>query len=83
MPRKCYSFYFIELAMMGRERRLKVDCIMLGLIDDLEDFVSYNWSELIWIEILGSLKGALKRKVWANEIVSSISGRVANRAFMM
>ena len=36
---------------------------MLGLINDLEDFINYNWGELIWIKTLGSLKEALKGKV--------------------
>ena len=36
---------------------------MLGLLDDLEDFVSYDWGELIWIKALGSLKEALRGKV--------------------
>ncbi|TYK11922.1 hypothetical protein E5676_scaffold177G00900 [Cucumis melo var. makuwa] len=39
---KMSLFYFIKLAMMERERRLYMDWTMLGLINDLEDFVSYN-----------------------------------------
>lgn len=36
---------------------------MLGLINDLKDFVSYGWDEPIWIKILYNLKGELRRKV--------------------
>ena len=41
--RKMSLFCFIELAMMGRRRRQHMDWTMLDLIDDLEDFVSYDW----------------------------------------
>ncbi|KAA0046524.1 Ulp1-like peptidase [Cucumis melo var. makuwa] len=44
---KMLLFFFIELAMMGRERRQYIDWTMLGLIDDLDDFVTYDWDELI------------------------------------
>ncbi|KGN57895.1 hypothetical protein Csa_010434 [Cucumis sativus] len=44
---KISLFYFVELAMIGRERRQHMDWTMLGVIDDLEDFVSYDWGELI------------------------------------
>lgn len=33
---------------------------ILSLIDDLKDFASSDWGELIWTKILFSLKGALK-----------------------
>lgn len=39
---KMWIFYFIELAMIGRERRQYIDWTVLGFIDDLEDFVSYD-----------------------------------------
>lgn len=39
---KISLFYFIEHAMIGRERRQHMDWTMLGLIDDLKDFISYN-----------------------------------------
>ncbi|KAA0068109.1 Ulp1-like peptidase [Cucumis melo var. makuwa] len=60
---KMSLFYFVELAMMAREGRQYMDWTMLGLLDDLEDFVSYDWGELIWIKALGSLKEALRGKV--------------------
>ncbi|KAA0044924.1 Ulp1-like peptidase [Cucumis melo var. makuwa] len=77
---KISLFCFIELVMMERERRKHMDWTMLGLIDDLEDFVSYDWGKLIWAKTQGSLKWTLNRKVWAYERVSSINGWVANRA---
>ncbi|KAA0063070.1 hypothetical protein E6C27_scaffold468G001870 [Cucumis melo var. makuwa] len=49
-------FYFIELAMMGREKRQHMDWTMLSLIDSWEDFISYDWGELIW------------SKAWIHEI---------------
>lgn len=36
---------------------------MVGLIDDLGNFVSYDWRELTWTTILSSLKRALRGKV--------------------
>ena len=57
-------FYLIKLVMTGRERGQHMDWIMLSLIDNLEDFfISYDSGELIWVKILGSLKGALNGKV--------------------
>ncbi|KAA0063167.1 hypothetical protein E6C27_scaffold381G00530 [Cucumis melo var. makuwa] len=40
---KISLFYFIKFAMMGRERRQHMDWTMLGLIDDLEDFIN-TWT---------------------------------------
>lgn len=60
---KISLFYFIELAKMGRERRQHTYWTTLGLIDDLKEFVSFDWDELMWVKTLGSLKKALNRKV--------------------
>ena len=39
---KISLFYFIELVMMGKERRWHMDLTMLGLIDNLENFFNYD-----------------------------------------
>ncbi|KAA0052021.1 hypothetical protein E5676_scaffold409G001620 [Cucumis melo var. makuwa] len=39
---KMSFFYFIELAMMGKERTHYRYWTMLGLIHDLENFMSYD-----------------------------------------
>lgn len=44
---KMSLFYFIELVMMGREKRQHMDWTILSLIDDVENFMSYDWGELI------------------------------------
>ena len=44
---KISLFYFIELVMIGREMRQHMGLTMLGLIDDLEDFINYDLGELI------------------------------------
>lgn len=42
---KMAIFYFLELAMMGRERRQHMDWMMLDFIDIWEDFCSCDWSQ--------------------------------------
>ncbi|KAA0042982.1 Ulp1-like peptidase [Cucumis melo var. makuwa] len=59
---KMLVFYFIKLAMMSRKRRQHIDWTMLGMINDLKDFISYAWSELVLTKTFSSLKGALHGK---------------------
>lgn len=39
---KIFLFYFIKLAMIGRERRQHMDWTMLGLINDFVNLISYD-----------------------------------------
>ena len=39
---KIFIFYFIKLAMMGRETRQHMEWTTMGLINDLKDFISYD-----------------------------------------
>lgn len=57
--------YFIELAMMGKERKQKMDTSLLGIVDRWEVFCNYDWSSMIFERTLWSLKNALKDKVEA------------------
>ena len=58
-----FVFYFIDLAMMRREMRQHIDWTMLGLVDDLVDFIGCDQSNLNFVKTLDSLKGALNEKV--------------------
>ncbi|KGN44551.1 hypothetical protein Csa_015692 [Cucumis sativus] len=48
---------------MDRERRQHMDWIMLSLVNNWEDFISYDCGELIWVKTLANLKGAFNGKV--------------------
>lgn len=60
---KMEVFYFIELGMMGRERRQYMNWTILSVIDGWEDFCSYDWGNMIFKKSLSSLQGACKRRV--------------------
>lgn len=59
---KMSLFYFIELVMMGRERRQLMDTSTLNVIDDWELFCNEDWSTLTFKKTISSLKKDLSKK---------------------
>lgn len=45
---KMVVFYFIELTMMGREKRQHMDWTMLASINEWKDFFNYDWGIVIF-----------------------------------
>ncbi|XP_022155158.1 uncharacterized protein LOC111022300 [Momordica charantia] len=55
--------YFVELAMMGKERKQFIDATLLGVVDRWELFCNHDWSSLIFERTLWSLKNAVNDKL--------------------
>lgn len=59
---KMTIFYFIKLAMMGRERKQQMDMSLLSVIDEWDRFRNKNWSKMIFDKTIKGLNKALTGK---------------------
>ncbi|KAL4017724.1 hypothetical protein IC575_021288 [Cucumis melo] len=54
--------YFIEISLLGKDRRTKVDIGFFKIADDWNTFNNYNWSRIIFVRTLSALKRALDKQ---------------------
>lgn len=47
---------FIEVALIGKDKKTQFDVNTLGIVDDEEVFWNYNWSFVLLKRLLHSLK---------------------------
>ncbi|TYK08118.1 Ulp1-like peptidase [Cucumis melo var. makuwa] len=54
--------YFIELSLLGKDRRTKVDIGFFKIADDWNTFNNYDWGRIVFRRTLSALKRALNKQ---------------------
>ncbi|KAA0054419.1 Ulp1-like peptidase [Cucumis melo var. makuwa] len=54
--------YFIEISLLGKDRRTKVDIGFFKIADDWNTFNNYDWGRIVFVGTLSALKGALDKQ---------------------
>ncbi|TYK01344.1 Ulp1-like peptidase [Cucumis melo var. makuwa] len=54
--------YFIEISLLGKDRRTKVDIGFFKIADDWNTFNNYDWGRIVFVRTLSSLKRALDKQ---------------------
>ncbi|KAA0063981.1 Ulp1-like peptidase [Cucumis melo var. makuwa] len=54
--------YFIEISLLGKDRRTKVDIGFFKIADDWNTFNNYNWGRIVFGRTLSALKRALDKQ---------------------
>ncbi|KAA0051083.1 Ulp1-like peptidase [Cucumis melo var. makuwa] len=53
---------FIEIVMVGKDKKIQFDMNILGRVDDEKIFKSFDWSTFFYTRLLNSLKTSLQGK---------------------
>ncbi|KAL0541646.1 hypothetical protein IC582_021699 [Cucumis melo] len=59
--------YFIEIYLLGKDRRTKVDIGFFKIADDWNTFNNYDWGRIVFVRTLSALKRAFDKQ-YAREI---------------
>ncbi|KAL0546587.1 hypothetical protein IC582_016498 [Cucumis melo] len=54
--------YFIEISLLGKDRRTKVDIGFFKIADDWNTFNNYDWGRIVFVRTLSALKRALEKQ---------------------
>ncbi|TYK04988.1 Ulp1-like peptidase [Cucumis melo var. makuwa] len=54
--------YFIEISLLGKDRRTKVDIGFFKIADDWNSFNNYDWGRIVFVRTLSALKRALDKQ---------------------
>ncbi|KAL0533928.1 hypothetical protein IC582_028203 [Cucumis melo] len=54
--------YFIEISLLGKDRRTKVDIGFFKIADDWNTFNNYDWGRIAFVRTLNALKRALDKQ---------------------
>ncbi|KAA0043197.1 Ulp1-like peptidase [Cucumis melo var. makuwa] len=54
--------YFIEISLLGKDRRTKVDIGFFKIADDWNIFNNYDWGRIVFVRTLNALKRALDKQ---------------------
>ena len=54
--------YFIEISLLGKDRRTKVDIGFFKIADDWNTFNNYDWGRIVFVRTLSALKRALDKQ---------------------
>ncbi|KAL0537349.1 hypothetical protein IC582_026327 [Cucumis melo] len=54
--------YFIEISLLGKDRRTKVDIGFFKIADDWNTFNNYDWGRIFFVRTLSALKRALDKQ---------------------
>ncbi|KAA0051248.1 Ulp1-like peptidase [Cucumis melo var. makuwa] len=54
--------YFIEISLLGKDRRTKVDIGFFKIADDWNTFNNYDWGQIVFVRTLSALKRALDKQ---------------------
>ncbi|KAA0062032.1 Ulp1-like peptidase [Cucumis melo var. makuwa] len=54
--------YFIEISLLGKDRRTKVDIGFFKIADDWNTFNNYDWDQIVFGRTLSALKRALDKQ---------------------
>ncbi|KAA0061872.1 Ulp1-like peptidase [Cucumis melo var. makuwa] len=54
--------YFIEISLLGKDRRTKVDIGFFKIADDWNTFNNYNWGRIVFGRTLSALKRSLDKQ---------------------
>ncbi|KAL0534588.1 hypothetical protein IC582_028879 [Cucumis melo] len=54
--------YFIEISLLGKDRRTKVDIGFFKIADDWNTFNNYDWGRIVFVHTLNALKRALDKQ---------------------
>ncbi|KAL4011664.1 hypothetical protein IC575_028725 [Cucumis melo] len=54
--------YFIEISLLGKDRRTKVDIGFFKIVDDWNTFNNYDWGRIVFVRTLSALKRALDKQ---------------------
>ncbi|KAL4011369.1 hypothetical protein IC575_028426 [Cucumis melo] len=54
--------YFIEISLLGKDRRTKVDIGFFKIADDWNTFNNYDWGRIVFVRTLRALKRALNKQ---------------------
>ncbi|KAL0534840.1 hypothetical protein IC582_029137 [Cucumis melo] len=55
--------YFIELSLLGKDRRTKVDIGFFKIVDDWNTFNNHDWDEIVFGRTLSALKKSLGQAI--------------------
>ncbi|KAA0051888.1 Ulp1-like peptidase [Cucumis melo var. makuwa] len=66
---------FIEIVMVGKDKKTQFDMGILGRVDDEEAFKSFDWSTFFYTRLLNSLKTSLQGKKEAYELKKTTSSK--------
>ncbi|KAL0533901.1 hypothetical protein IC582_028176 [Cucumis melo] len=59
---KLALLYFIEISLLGKDRRTKVDIGFFKIADDWNTFNNYDWGRIVFVRTLSALKRALDKQ---------------------
>ncbi|KAL0561512.1 hypothetical protein IC582_001942 [Cucumis melo] len=54
--------YFIEISLLGKDRRTKVDIGFFKIADDWNTFNNYDWGRIVFVRTLNALKRPLDKQ---------------------
>ncbi|KAL0557180.1 hypothetical protein IC582_005698 [Cucumis melo] len=54
--------YFIEISLLGKDRRTKVDIGFFKIADDWNTFNNYDWDRIVFVRTLSALKRVLDKQ---------------------
>ncbi|KAA0035835.1 Ulp1-like peptidase [Cucumis melo var. makuwa] len=54
--------YFIEISLLGKDRRTKMDIGFFKIADDWNTFNNYDWGRIVFVRTLSALKRALDKQ---------------------
>ncbi|KAA0047354.1 Ulp1-like peptidase [Cucumis melo var. makuwa] len=59
---KLALIYFIEISLLGKDRRTKVDIGIFKIADDWNTFNNYDWGRIVFVRTLSALKRVLDKQ---------------------
>ncbi|KAA0055899.1 Ulp1-like peptidase [Cucumis melo var. makuwa] len=59
---KLALIYFIDISLLGKDRRTKVDIGFFKIADDWNTFKNYDWGRIVFVRTLSALKRALDKQ---------------------
>ncbi|KAL4021790.1 hypothetical protein IC575_020607 [Cucumis melo] len=59
---KLALIYFIEISLLGKDRRTKVDIGFFKIADDWNTFNNYDWGRIVFVRMLSALKRVLDKQ---------------------
>ncbi|TYJ97376.1 Ulp1-like peptidase [Cucumis melo var. makuwa] len=66
---------FIEIVMVGKDKKTQFDMDILGRVDDEKAFKNFDWSTFFYTRLLKSLKTSLRGKKEAYELKKTTSSK--------
>ncbi|KAL0545073.1 hypothetical protein IC582_020213 [Cucumis melo] len=74
--------YFIEISLLGKNRRTKVDIGFFNIADDWNTFNNYDWGRIVFVRTLSALKRVLDKQYAKGKKKSTQTKKYTINGFM-